>query len=81
MKYEVIIFWSAADDAFLAEIPELPGCMADGKTHQAALKAVRRVAREWIETGAAARAADPAAAGPTDVCLTGRVSDLSEPRP
>lgn len=50
MKYEIIIYWSAADDAFIAEIPELPGCMADGKTHQAALKAVGRVAKEWIET-------------------------------
>lgn len=50
MKYEVIIYWSAVDNAFLAEVPELPGCMADGKTHQAALKAVHRIAKEWIET-------------------------------
>jgi predicted RNase H-like HicB family nuclease len=50
MRYEVIIYWSAEDKAFLAEVPELPGCMADGKTYQAALKAVRRVADEWIET-------------------------------
>ncbi len=50
MKYEVIIYWSFEDRAFIAEVPELPGCMADGKTHQAALKAVHRVAREWLET-------------------------------
>ncbi|MBI5762818.1 MAG: type II toxin-antitoxin system HicB family antitoxin [Planctomycetes bacterium] len=50
MKYEVIIYWSNEDRAFIAEVPELPGCMADGKTHQAALKAVYRVAREWLET-------------------------------
>lgn len=50
MKYEVIIYWSAADKAFIAEVPELPGCMADGRTHLAALKAVARVAREWIDT-------------------------------
>lgn len=50
MKYEVIIYWSAEDSAFIAEVPELPGCMADGKTHAAALKAVHRVAREWLET-------------------------------
>jgi predicted RNase H-like HicB family nuclease len=36
-KYEIIIFWSSEDDAFVAEVPELPGCMADGKTYQDAL--------------------------------------------
>ena len=49
MKYEVVIYWSATDKVFIAEVPELPGCMADGKTHAAALKAVSTVAREWIE--------------------------------
>ncbi|MBI4718326.1 MAG: type II toxin-antitoxin system HicB family antitoxin [Planctomycetes bacterium] len=48
MKYEVILYWSHEDDAFIAEIPELPGCMADGKTYQAALRAVERVAKQWI---------------------------------
>jgi predicted RNase H-like HicB family nuclease len=50
MKYEVIIYWSQADGAFIAEVPELPGCMADGATKAKALVAVERVAREWIET-------------------------------
>jgi len=50
MKYEVIIYWSDEDGAFVAEVPELPGCMADGKTYREALKAVERVAKEWIET-------------------------------
>jgi len=50
LKYEVIIFWSKDDKAFIAEVPELAGCMADGKTPAAALKAVQRVAAEWIET-------------------------------
>ena len=50
VKYEVIIFWSADDQAFIAEVPELPGCMADGKTYRGALRAVERVAKEWIET-------------------------------
>jgi predicted RNase H-like HicB family nuclease len=36
-KYEIIIFWSAEDNAYVAEVPELPGCMADGKTYQEAL--------------------------------------------
>ena len=50
MKHTVIIYWSEADQAFLAEVPELPGCMADGETKPAALEAVERVAAEWIET-------------------------------
>ena len=50
MKYEVIIYWSDEDGAFIAEVPELPGCMADGPTKAEALIAVERVAQEWIET-------------------------------
>ncbi len=49
LKYEVIIYWSD-DDAFIAEIPELPGCAADGPTAQEALQHVQVIAREWIET-------------------------------
>jgi len=50
MKHGVIIYWSNEDHAFIAEVPELPGCMADGRTNKEALRAVERVAREWIET-------------------------------
>ena len=50
IKYEVIIFWSEEDQAFLAEVPELPGCMADGATYQQALSNVEVVIQEWIET-------------------------------
>jgi len=50
MRYEVIIYWSDEDEAFIAEIPELPGCMADGKTYQEALANVEIIAQEWIET-------------------------------
>jgi predicted RNase H-like HicB family nuclease len=49
-KYEIIIFWSKEDDAFVAEVPELPGCMADGKTYQEALANAEQIIREWIET-------------------------------
>ena len=49
-KYEIIIFWSEEDDAFVAEVPELPGCMADGKTYQEALANAEQIIREWIET-------------------------------
>jgi predicted RNase H-like HicB family nuclease len=50
LKYEVIIYWSAEDEAFLAEVPELAGCMADGATPQEALANAQLAAREWIET-------------------------------
>ncbi len=48
MKHEIIIYWSQEDATYLAEVPELPGCIADGKTYQRALKAAERIAREWI---------------------------------
>ena len=50
MNYEVIIYWSEEDQAFIAEVPELPGCMADGKTYETALKNVRQISREWLQT-------------------------------
>jgi predicted RNase H-like HicB family nuclease len=50
LKYEVIISWSDAEQAFIAEVPELPGCAADGKTYQAALANVEVVIRQWIDT-------------------------------
>jgi predicted RNase H-like HicB family nuclease len=49
-KYEVIIYWSQEDQAFIAEVPELHGCMADGKTYQEALSNAEIVIHEWIET-------------------------------
>ncbi len=49
-KYEIILYWSDADDAFVAEVPELPGCMADGSTYEEALTNARVVIDEWIET-------------------------------
>jgi len=49
-RYEVIINWSAEDEAFIAEVPELPGCAADGATRGEALAAVETIVAEWIET-------------------------------
>lgn len=49
-KYEIIIYWSEDDGAFVAEVPELPGCMADGPTHREALANVEVVIQEWIDT-------------------------------
>lgn len=50
VKYEIIIYWSEEDKCFIAEVPELPGCTADGKTHKEALENVEVVIEEWIET-------------------------------
>jgi len=49
-KYEIILYWSEEDHAFIAEVPELPGCAADGKTYQEALSNVEVIIQEWIET-------------------------------
>jgi predicted RNase H-like HicB family nuclease len=49
-RYEVIIYWSDADSAFIAEVPELPGCAADGATYAEAVTNVEVIIREWIET-------------------------------
>ena len=49
-KYELIIFWSKEDEAFVVEVPELPGCMADGATYTEAATNAQVVIAEWIET-------------------------------
>ena len=49
-RYEVILYWSAEDAAFIAEVPELPGCAADGATYQGALANVEVIIKVWIET-------------------------------
>ena len=49
-KYELIIFWSDEDQRYLVEVPELPGCMADGEIYEEALTNVQIVIEEWIET-------------------------------
>lgn len=50
IKYELIIYWSEEDGAFVVEVPELPGCMADGETYEAAVANAKKVIEEWIET-------------------------------
>ena len=50
IKYELIIYWSDEDQSFVVEVPELPGCMADGETYEEAVTNTKRVIEEWIET-------------------------------
>ena len=49
-KYEIIMYWSQDDQAFIAEVPELPGCAADGSTYKQALANVEVVIQEWLDT-------------------------------
>jgi predicted RNase H-like HicB family nuclease len=50
IRYEIIIYWSEEDQAFIAEVPELPGCAADGASYSEALSQAEVMIREWIET-------------------------------
>ncbi|MDJ1170467.1 type II toxin-antitoxin system HicB family antitoxin [Roseofilum sp. BLCC_M154] len=50
IRYEIILYWSEVDQAFIAEVPELPGCAADGATYQEAVQNAEIVIQEWIET-------------------------------
>ncbi len=50
LRYEILLYWSQEDKAFIAEVPELPGCAADGETYQEALQNVEVIMQEWIET-------------------------------
>lgn len=49
-KYELVIFWSDEDERYVVEVPELPGCMADGETYEEAVKTAQQIIFEWIET-------------------------------
>ena len=50
MRYELIIYWSKPDDSFVVEVPELPGCMADGQSYEEAVANAQEVIAQWIET-------------------------------
>jgi predicted RNase H-like HicB family nuclease len=49
MRYELIIYWSKEDNSFVVEVPELPGCMADGQTYAEAVANAEKIIDEWIE--------------------------------
>jgi predicted RNase H-like HicB family nuclease len=50
LRYEITIYWSEEDQVFIAEVPDLPGCAADGETYQKALQNIEIIMQEWIET-------------------------------
>lgn len=50
LRYEINLYWSEEDQAFIAEVPDLPGCAADGETYQKALQNIEIIMQEWIET-------------------------------
>ncbi len=50
MRYELIIYWSKTDGCFIAEVPELPGCLADGGSYEEAVANAQEVVQEWIDT-------------------------------
>ncbi len=62
-RYELVIYWSADDQRFIVEVPELPGCMADGESYQDAVANVQIVIDEWVETALLQNRAIPQAAG------------------
>jgi predicted RNase H-like HicB family nuclease len=63
IRYEIFLYWSEEDQAFIAEVPELPGCSPDGRTYQEALANVEVVIKEWIETAKDMGRPIPAAKG------------------
>jgi predicted RNase H-like HicB family nuclease len=62
-KYELIFWWSEDDGAYLVEVPELPGCMADGRTYEEALANVKTIIDEWVDTARAEGRPIPVAKG------------------
>jgi predicted RNase H-like HicB family nuclease len=62
-RYELVIYWSADDQRYIVEVPELPGCMADGDSYQAAVANVQVIIDEWIETALIHNRPIPQAAG------------------
>lgn len=63
IRYEIILYWSKEDEAFIAEVPELPGCAADGATYHEAVTNAEVVIREWIQTAQELGRAIPAPRG------------------
>jgi predicted RNase H-like HicB family nuclease len=69
IKYELVLYWSEEDDAYVVEVPELPGCMADGMTYEEAIKNSLNVIKEWIETAKEIGRDIPKPKRQADLCL------------
>jgi predicted RNase H-like HicB family nuclease len=69
MKYQIVIYWSNEDHTFLVEVPELPGCMADGATYQEAVANAEVIINEWLETAQELGSPIPEPKGAADICL------------
>ena len=69
LRYEIILYWSEEDQAFIAEVPALPGCAADGETYQEALQNQKLLCSEWIETAEELRRPIRRTSRSLDVCL------------
>lgn len=76
-KYQIILYWTEEDRAYLAEVSGLPGCTADGKTYQEALAMAEQIIEEWIETAKAIGREIPKPRGPVNLWLT----DSSQGKP
>jgi predicted RNase H-like HicB family nuclease len=79
LKYHLDIYWSEADNAFIAAVPELPGCMADGATYEEVIKNVQVIIQEWIEV---ATEFDRSVPEPVYGCISAKgllVKDLGNP--
>ena len=66
IEYEMIIYWRKEDQSFIVEVPELPGCMADGKTYEEAVSNSKQILQEWIETARELGRPIPGTKGKTD---------------
>ena len=73
-RYELVIYWSADDQRYIVEVPELPGCMADGYSYQAAVVNVQIIIDEWIETARIQNRLIPQATG--SLCMLNRPDKL-----
>ena len=72
MRYELIIYWSKTDECFIAEVPELPGCLADGGSYEEAVANAQLVIQEWVETARSLGPCHSRAPRQTGLRLTGR---------
>jgi predicted RNase H-like HicB family nuclease len=77
-KYEIILYWSEEDKVFIAEVPELPGCMAHGDTREKAIASAEEAIQLWINTAQEFGDPVPTPRGQRNVCLTKQASVVKQ---